>query len=258
MSRLYWTALALCCLLAGCGEIEPQPPVDEDGEPIALPGPYDHWLEIDRISPASGDLAAQPQIAVRFNDYIDDDSFRSYAFGSLSSAGVGASGDADYIMTDKTVVWRPWGVLETSLIYSFRITGDVTSATGSPLLQPAEWPTYLIDPEATSTEVVELPDARWTDVEPIFEAKCASCHQDPQFGLNPLTYDSLIGAKSDQVDLYLVRPRDPSDSYLMQKLLWDYPDIEFVHQPPKWAGGEELSREELLTVEGWIASGARR
>ncbi len=258
MRRLVPTALVAFFALSACGEIEPEPPVDDEGEPIPVPAPYDHWLEITAISPAPGDdLATRPTFAVTFNDYIDDDSFRSYAFGVLSSGGIVERGEAKYIMTDKTVTWRTWGALEPGLIYRFQTTGSVESATGSPLLQPAQWPKYVANEEVDSIDPVELPNARWDDVAPIFESKCASCHQDPQWGLNPLTFESLEGAKSQQTDLYLVRPRDPADSYLMRKLLWDYADIEFVHQPPKWAGGEQLSREELLTVEGWIAGGAR-
>lgn len=264
MSRPYPTALksaAICAAvvaLGACGEIEPDPPVDENGDPIELPEPYDRWLEIVDISPTSGDLPLEPTITVRFNDYIEDDSFRTYAFGTLSSGGVRARGDADYVMTDKTVVWRPWGALVPGLRYRFRSTGAVESATGSPSLQPAEWPTYMATDAAPTTEPPRLPSATWDDVAPIFEAKCASCHRDPQAGLNPLTYESLQGARSDQTDLYLVRPTDPADSYLMRKLLWDYADIEFVHQPPAWSGAEQLPREELLLIEGWIAGGARR
>jgi mono/diheme cytochrome c family protein len=251
-------SMAAVFALSSCGEIEPEPPVDEDGEPIELPEPYDRWLEIVEISPVPGELAREPSIAVRFNDYIEDDSFRSYAFGALSSGGVVARGDADYVMTDKTVVWRPWRPLEPGLRYTFQTTGAVESATGSPLLQPAEWPAYVASRDQEPTSATALPDARWDDVAPIFEGKCAECHRNPRAGLNPLTYESLQNAESQQTDLYLVRPADPADSYLMRKLLWDYADIEFVHQPPAWAGGEQLSREELLLIEGWIAGGARR
>jgi hypothetical protein len=260
MSRLISTlaAATVVAVSAACVEIEPDPPVDEEGEPIAVPDPFDPWLEIADISPAPGEIAPSSRLALTFNDYIDDDSFDSYAFGVLNSGGVRASGSARYIMTDKTVVWRPYSNLEPGLLYQFRVTENLVSATDAPLLAPAQWPEFKASREATPVETVELPDVRWDDVAPIFEAKCASCHHEPQRGLNPLTYDSLLGARSTQTDLFLVRPGDAPDSYLMRKLLWDYPDIEFTHQPPAWAGGEELEREELLVVEGWIAGGALR
>jgi hypothetical protein len=244
--------------VGACVEIEPDPPVDEEGEPIPMPDPYDPWLEIVDISPSSDEIALSPTVAVTFNDYIDDDAFDSYAFGALRSGGVGVSGTASYVMTDKTVVWRPYAALEPGLVYRFSVTAEPVSATGAPLREPSAWPTYMASRDAAPIEPVELPEVRWDAVAPIFEAKCASCHHDPQWGLNPLTYDSLIGAKSQQTDLFLVRPGDAPDSYLMRKLLWDYADVEFVHQPPKWSGGEELGREELLTIEGWIAGGALR
>jgi hypothetical protein len=249
-------AATVAAMSTACVEVEPDPPVDEDGEPVVVPAPHDRWLEVVDISPDTDEIAMSPSVAVTFNDYIDDESFESYAFGALRSGGVRASGTATYIMTDKTVVWRPFSRLEPGLKYRFSVTEDLESATGAPLRAPAEWPEYLAGRDAVPSELVVLPDVRWDAVRPIFDATCAGCHQDPQWGLNPLTYDSLIGAKSQQTDLFLVRPGDASDSYLMRKLLWDYPDIEFVHQPPAWSGGQELAREELLLIEGWITGGA--
>ncbi|MFP4599818.1 MAG: Ig-like domain-containing protein [Persicimonas sp.] len=257
ISLVALSVLVAVSTASGCVEIEPDPPLDDEGEPLALPGPHDRWLEVTSISPSGKDLALSPRVAVTFNDYIDDDSFRSYTFASLTSGGLSASGFADYVMTDKTVIWRPYGELEPDFLYTFGISEEIVSATGSPLLLPAEWPTYVTREDAEQPAFAELPDARFDEVEPIFEAHCVECHRDEDSGLNPLTYDSLMGTRSTQTSLYLVRPGDPADSYLMRKLLWDYPDIEFTHQPPPWVdGAKELAREDLLTIEGWIASGA--
>lgn len=256
-----WSLVGLVWLIAAgaCVEIEPDPPVDDEGEPIALPGPHDRWLEVTSVSPSGEDLDVAPRIAVTFSDYLDDDSFRSYRFASLRSGGLVAGGLADYIMTDKTVIWRPYNDIEPGLAYTFELNDELSSATDSPLLLPAQWPVFVASDDGGRAAVGELPQPVFDEVDPIFEAHCVECHRDEQSGLNPLTYDSLVGTRSTQTGLYLVRPGDPADSYLMRKLLWDYPDIEFTHQPPPWAeGSEPLEREELLLIEGWIASGARR
>lgn len=259
MSRLLPTALVFALAASACTRIEQPQPVDDQGEPIEVPEPYDRWLQIESVAPSPGEVSLRPSIAVSFSDYIDDDSFRSYAFASASSGGLTAFGGARYIMTDKTVVWQPWNALEPGLRYRFAPTGDVVSATGSPLILPPKLPVFVPRSDVAPTPATELPDARWQDVAPIFEARCAGCHDDPDAQLPALTYDGLVGVQSSQTDLALVRPADPADSYLMRKLLWDYADIEFTHQPPPWsAGSEELPRGDLLTIEGWIAHGARR
>lgn len=130
--------------------------------------------------------------------------------------------------------------------------------TGAPFLPPGEWPELVPSREAAPQEVAELPSPSWQEVSPLIEERCAGCHRDEQWGLNPLTYDSLLGAKSTQTDQFLVRAGDPQDSYLMRKILPDYPEREFTVQPPPWSDVERLDRQELLLIEGWIAAGARR
>ncbi|AWV89135.1 Ig-like domain-containing protein [Bradymonas sediminis] len=259
--------IALLSLAGACVPIEPEALVDSEGEPIEVPGPADRWLQVVGTSPDYGTVDARPTFAFTFNDYLDEDSFKSYNFATLSSGGIRTGGRAFYRMSDKTVVWRPNSTLERGLIYRLTINDSLKSATGAPFLQraggdadkrvfvPASDHASEVDAEQTRA----LPDAEWPAVNAIFDASCASCHRDPAWRLNPLTYESLRGASSTQTDLYLVQPGNPAGSYLMRKILWDYPDLKYTPQPPPWsADAEQLSREDLLTIEGWIARGARR
>lgn len=77
------------------------------------------------------------------------------------------------------------------------------------------------------------------------------------WGLNPLTRESMIGKRSDAGDEMLIVPFDPADSYVLQKLLPDYWTIRWDVQPPAWSGAEPLSERELRLVESWIRQGAR-
>lgn len=252
--------------LAACVPIEPEPVLDSAGEPIEIPGPADRWLQIENTTPSPGKVDLRPSFTFTFNDYLDEDSFKSYNFATLSSGGIRASGRAFYRMSDKTVVWRPNGNLSPGLIYRLAINAELKSATGAPFWPPASGdasrtfvPTTDDLPNVDSDLSDPLPDPPWTEVKSILDAACASCHADPAWQLNPLSYDRLVGASSTQTDLYLIRPGNPAGSYLMQKILWDYPDLEFTPQPPPWSdNAQQLSRDDLLAIEGWIAHGAKR
>ena len=111
--------------------------------------------------------------------------------------------------------------------------------------------------DASAADPSSYPSTSWSAVRQIIDERCADCHGDEDWPkLNPLTRESLVGRSSDQLNEPLVRPYDPPDSYLMHKLLWDYPVRQGEPQPPAWAGGKQLPRDELLTIEGWIAAGA--
>lgn len=272
----------------GCIMIDPEGPTDADGKPIPLPAAGDNWLLLESVNPEPGNIEARPTFIFTFSDYLDPGSFLTYGFASLRSGGIQIGGIASYRMVDKSVVWRPSSGLEEALNYQLKLDSALTSATDAPfwpLSSPreplagylyatgleveegannepkAEDPDKDESPEAPLDPPVDapLPDAKWGDVAPIIEASCASCHHDPDWGLNPLGYEDLVGKPSAQVERLLVRPADPANSYLMQKLLWDYADIKFSPQPPPWSeGAAPLERPELLTIEGWIARGARR
>ncbi|MFW5967614.1 MAG: c-type cytochrome [Persicimonas sp.] len=259
MKRLVLTACLPAVIAVGCVEIEPEEPTDEDGEAIEAPEPGEPWLEIESIEPSDERLAPDSAVVVYFSDYVDDDTFRSYAFANLTAGGLRTTGSADYRMVDRAVVWDPRGGLEEGFTYDFSIEAELQSASGSPFLGLDSTPRFVIDEEADATSIPELPDASWSQVESIFDESCASCHADESRGLNPLTYDALVGRPSEQVDRALVVPGDPADSYLMHKLLDDYPDIRFTHQPPPWdEDSDRLSDEQLRVIEGWIRRGAQR
>jgi len=261
-SAIFWVLI----LASACVPIEAEPLLDSEGKVLELPGAADRWLEVVETSPAPGEVELRPTFAFTFNDYLDEDSFKSYGFATLSAGGITANGRAFYRMSDKTVVWRPNSDLVPGLIYRVQVAASLKSATGAPFLQRASnasdsrvfVPTSDALPKVDPAPTAPLPAPTWAQVEAIFDASCAHCHADPDWRLNPLSYDALFGASSEQVDLFLIQPGNPAGSYLMRKILWDYPNIKFTPQPPPWsAGAQELSREDLLTIEGWIAHGAQ-
>lgn len=219
-------------------------------------GPYDRPLVIDEISPDDGPLTTNPTIELRFNEYLEDGSFTTFDAATLRAGALSWPGWTDYVMTDKTLVWQARSEVPTGLQVDLAV-GELESVTGETFPGAAAAASYTTSRDASAAAPSSYPSTSWSAVRDIFDERCTNCHGDEDWPkLNPLTHESLVGHPSDQVDELLVRPYDPSDSYLMHKLLWDYPVRQGEPQPPAWEGGEQLPRQELLAIEGWIAAGA--
>lgn len=244
--------------LAACTPVEPEGPLDEDGDPIPQPGPYDTWLEIESISPAEGELGTDPWIALRFGAYLDDDSFRSFGTMQLEAGGITQRGEVRYVMTDRTLYWRPYASLRSGFVYELDLTLEgVESVTGAPLVEPAELPIYRVD-----GAVADAPFGRddspvtFAEVSELFDARCASCHGSSDWpGLVRLEREALFSHVQPNLGRVMVRGGDPSDSYLMHKLIEDYPDRLNGPCPPTWSDDPTpLTRDELWLIERWISA----
>ncbi len=248
-----------CTVLAACTPVDPEGPVDEDGDPLPLPGPYDTFLEIESITPGQGDtLGPRPWLAVRFNAYLDDDSFRSFGTMQLQAGGIRQRGEVRYVMTDRTLYWRPYADLRDGFVYALDLTLEGTeSVTGAPLLEPTELPTYTADATAESAPFGRVDEpVTYDDVAEVFEARCASCHGSDDWPyLLTLDRESLLTTTQPNLGRVMVRAGDPADSYLMHKILEDYPDRLNGPCPPTWSEDPEpLTPEQTWLIERWIAS----
>ena len=248
------STILLPLLMMGCTAIEPDVPVDDEGNPIPLPGPYDDWLRVQSVSPR-GTIPTRPTIRITFNAHLEDDLFIDQDMVWLSSGGIRASGRTTYDFQTRTLVFRPFVELIDGLKYRLYVN-DIRfeSVTGAPP-EFAGFPLYTVssevEPEETEEGVVV-----WPDVRPIFERKCYACHQDPTWQLNPLTPESMVGVRADGGDEHLVVRYDPADSYLMHKIVPDYPLRRHGVQPPVWSDSEPLTFDETAMIQQWIASGA--
>lgn len=254
-------------LTSSCGPINPTPELDEHGEVIPQPGAYDTWLKVVDIetSGTHNTLSTRPLLRLVFSHYLDTDSFKSYGGASLNSGGLRHNGTLHYAMTYKTLLWQTNSALVQNLEYTFTPTLDeLKSATGAPLEPFDETLTeriYTVDPNL-SRPMAPFPqdNVLWSEVEQLFTRRCSSCHGNMKKWplLNPLTHERMVGQESKQLKRYIVKARDPSNSYLMHKLLPDYPDRLNGAHPPKW--GEDptpLRLEELWMLEQWILYGAK-
>lgn len=253
MRNVLAIALALLC---SCSDIEPEPPVGQDGEPVELPEPYDTWLRVIEIQPASGEISAQPVFEIEFDTYIEDDLLLSYDMVSLVSGGIRVRGFSTWDVTTRTLTWRPSSSLVDGLEYRLQLNAErLRSITGAPP-QLGGAPTYTVDAELEASEPSSEQPATRADVEKIILRKCASCHRDAEWKLNPLTAESMIGIKAADRDQLLVIRRDAADSYLMHKILPDYPLRAYGVQPPTWSDAQPLTTGEIRTFKRWIDAGA--
>lgn len=243
---------------SACSPIDPDPPVDADGEPLDTPEAYDEWLNFVSVSPDSDEpLSTHPTLAIEFNAYLDTSSFLSFRALRLQSGDIYRGGDVQYRMSEKTLLFRPYQPLEPDLNYLLRwLADDVRSVTGAPLFPYALLPRFDTDADLPPSPPLARPEVGWADVDAIFSAHCNSCHADPDWQLPSLEHGDLIDKRSGQVDQWLVAPFFPERSYLMHKILPDYPRRRFTVQPPPWSDVPPLSEEDIATIEHWIAAGA--
>jgi len=100
----------------------------------------------------------------------------------------------------------------------------------------------------------------FSEVKSVFARECVMCHQ-PYDAKGELTlhpagaWANLVEVGSSQVDMLLVKPGDPEQSYLYRKLTNTHTE----------AGGSgdampfdaSLTAERLEIVRGWIEQGAK-
>lgn len=241
---LVWTA--------ACGAIDPEPATDPDGKPIPVPPAGESWLTVQEILPAAGDIPPRPVVSIRMSNYIDDDRLVDIDVVSLASGGRRAFGRTSWDMQSRTLTWRPSAPLTPGLEYDLVLnTSRFQSVTGAPLWN-APRVRWKVDADLESPTIAERRGSSWGQVEAVLARKCWSCHQDPQWQLNPLTVESMVGERAKDVDAFLVLPRDPDDSYLIHKVLPDYPLIRWDIQPPAWSGAQPLEPGEIQVFIDWI------
>lgn len=256
---------ALSCSMA-CGQIEPEPILNTEGKPIEFPPQGEQWLQVESITPVPDQnlLSSSPTFRITFNQYLQEDTAISYGVVSLRTGARGASGVYDPIMVDRALLWRPYNPLRDGYEYTLKADGNglysVTGAPTPPMYSRSV--TFRVDAMLAPKADSELPveEVAWPRVREIFTQRgCYTCHGEPSWNrLNALSYSSLVSTKAADVDLFLVRFKDPTNSYLMHKILPDYPVLRGTRQPPPWRDDlRALSREEIWIVEQWIRQGVR-
>ncbi len=205
--------------------------------------------------PDDGLLPVNPRIDIVFNRYLDTEELTYFNAISLESGGVRAWDRAVYRLTGKRATLIVRSELQGSLYYDMSFNPEVLrSVEGYPFVGPDSI-RFEVGDGLAEYPAPQVPE--WSDVAPLFAA-CDECHGDEEWSLPRVDREGMVGVWSQQApSLLLVRPGDASQSYLMHKILPDYPLRDGTVQPPPWAGLSALSEGELDLVERWIQGGAQ-
>jgi mono/diheme cytochrome c family protein len=122
---------------------------------------------------------------------------------------------------------------------------------------------FALTPHPTPTETV-VPTVTpvgakvsFAAVQQLLTGNCAGCHP-PNQGMDLTTghvYANIVNVKSREVpSLMRVKPGDPTDSYLYQKVTQAKPMVG-VRMPKD---GQPLTADEITTLRVWIAQGANQ
>ena len=208
------------------------------------------------IEDGTTDVPLNQPITIEFSEYLDPDSFDYFNAVRLRSGSIGGAGWARYSLVDRSLTWYPTRTLRPSLIYTVKVNPEtVRSIFGEELALDV-----AIQFETSEEETVEqnrrpTPLSYDDAIAPVFQRGC-SCH----YGNDELTglhYEDLVGLPSQQRSSHaLVVPFEPARSYLMHKLLDDYPYRRLEPMPPSWSAGSALDDDTLRQVESWISTGA--
>jgi hypothetical protein len=97
-----------------------------------------------------------------------------------------------------------------------------------------------------------------SDIKPIIQQNCA-CHQSAA-GAGGLSlapgneYKNLVGVKSTQSTLALVKPGSPDESYLLNKLLGS--QAQAGGSGSRMPTGSALSQTQISLIRQWVTNGA--
>jgi len=212
---------------------------------------------VTESSVSDGDIAvpANQPLVVTFSEYLDVGSFEYFNALDVRSGSIRGRGRTRYSVVDRSLTFFPPTSMRPGLIYTLTVNPEtVRSVFGEEL--GSDFSVRFETSDTTVDQDRRVPPPSFErEVAPILEAGC-SCHQENPANAS-LRYIDLVGVPSTQLDdRLLVLPFEPANSYLLEKLLPDYPDRLLEPMPPTWSYDPPLSLADLRTIERWIAGGA--
>lgn len=196
-------------------------------------------------APGAAHPAGDP-IRIRFDGYLDPLTDWSQTV-TLSSAEVPFAARVTYDPVDRALVAVPLLDLRPGVGYTVTVLGErLRGVDGRPA--PAE-------PFVLGFHAVADPPTRprreevdFADLAPVLADQC-SCHGPEPLVYPPLTPAALVGRPSQRrPDRLLVVPGDALASYLVERVLPDYPTVRGLPMPPD----EPLPDEVLRALITWI------
>ena len=204
-------------------------------------------LEIISSDPAFGsNHPADLPIRVRFNQYLDPEALDGAI--RVTSADVGFKVRVAYDPVDRALVVVPRLQLRTRVGYSVTIVADVVRGVlGETLAEDFDFDFVATAPTAPAAPAAELDFD--VDLAPALEARCG-CHGPEPDVFPDLVPEALVGVRSRrQPDRVLVEPGEPLQSYLVQRVLVDYPTVRGLPMPLDAPLSVDVQRRLVAWVE---------
>jgi len=205
-------------------------------------GPSVEFLQHTEVRPTQGDTwPANEPLKILFNDYLDPSSIDEMEV-TLQSGEESVPLDLGYDPVDKALLIVPIGHLRVRLGYSVKIPADrLRALSGAQMARDIEWSFRAGTPNTTDPPgAIEFT----RDIQPIFENACG-CHGPAPKLFPTLNASALVRQPSvRQPDRALVVPGQPLQSYLIQRLLPNYPTV--------WGEPKTLSDDEKRLLIRWV------
>ena len=111
----------------------------------------------------------------------------------------------------------------------------------------------LTNVEDNTGEIPDQPISFQSDIQPIMNSRCNSCHSNGEAGFNSTSYQAIIDSESpsNKYDSKHVIPEDADNSPLINKL---FPSPRFGSRMPL---GGSLSGDDIEKIRAWINDGAQ-
>jgi hypothetical protein len=229
-------------------------------------GEHPEAPKIVSITPEDGSegVNLRPIFKLRFDRHIDAKSLSTFRF-DLSSGNLGRWLLTVYDPTQKEVLVWPGGYLLPESTWVFSINPGLFSLTGAPV-HPDVAVTFRTGKDA----VYETPfrnRSYLSDIVPIFEKHCSSCHGGAGEGIAALKLDTkkniletaIAVPATGRQEWQRIAPTRPGESYLLYKLTNDAL-ISGLRMPRTLGSGKApppLSSDEKAALFDWIATGAQ-
>ena len=214
---------------------------------------------IELVSHATADLLelANPLFVFSVDGYLDVRSAEPAAAFSLAAGSHRPRLDVRWSPLSRQLLVSPRDPLRVGLTYTLLLDPSKLRATGGGTVDTTSDSWRFT---ATSDEWEDRPRPEvlsfGTDIQPILVEGCG-CHWEANSPLVQLDAATLRGRSVSRPARSLVVPFEPERSYLVEKLLRDYPDRFGTEMPPPWAEESALQPSELATIYQWILAGAR-
>jgi len=203
------------------------------------------------------DVPLNPQLLVFLDRYLDPFSVDPRRALRLSSGAQTLEIDVQWDPVTKAVVARPTAPLRPGVRYLLTLVepGALADFAGRTIEAPLE--VRFTTGERTEVEEAETIDDPRAAVEAYFagDGRCLECHVKGSRYLALEDLSELAGlAAKTAADRDLVVPGNPSQSYLLHKLLPSYPDLVGGPMPPYTTEGsaDRVPPEALSAVARWI------